>query len=269
MPKKKQLPAVISTLFDDPKLVRLEERIATHRFNTITEILEIGKLLSMAHEVLSEKGRNSKFGAWVMERCGFSRRTALRYLRAFALFGDHPQIRGHVSWGAIEYLSGDKIPEEAPALVIEEAKKGHIVWEPEAKAIVKSIYVSADEETTSEIVPDLPNLEDEGAEEAEYEEKVEEEEYEDDLTVEEIVKDHNKMIESYCRSLMKQAKDSRPDVRWLDHKGRWDGAIRKIKQAMDTIRSAKCVICPHCEGSGCGECENLGYLPKVEAESGK
>ena len=256
----------IVALFDDPKLVRLEERICDHRTNAINEILETGKLLALAHEVLAEKGKHSKFGKWVSERCDFSKKTALRYIKAYSLFGDHTSISGHISISAVEYLAGD-VPEEAPLKAIEEAKKGGLIYLPRAKDIVKEVTPSSDpcgsgstdEETTSVIGTGLSQLK--------SSEDEPEEEYEEDLSAEELLKDHNSLIESYCRAVMKLVTTTRPDVHWLDHKGRWDGALRKIKQGLDTIRSAKAIICPQCGGDGCDTCQQIGYLPKIEAES--
>jgi len=91
------------------------------------------------------------------------------------------------------------------------------------------------------------------------------EEPEEEPTVEEIVDAHNKAIESFCRELRKAAK-AKPELEWLDHKGRWDGFFRKVCQGLDTLRSAKAVVCPACEGETCKECDGHGYLPKVEAE---
>jgi hypothetical protein len=88
----------------------------------------------------------------------------------------------------------------------------------------------------------------------------------DEPTVEEQIDAHNKAIESFCRGLLKAAKE-KPDAEWIDHKGRWDGFLRKVKQGLETLRSAKAVECPGCEGEGCKECRVLGYLPKLEAES--
>jgi len=260
-------------LFDDPKLTRLEARIATHRANTITEILETGKLLAMAHEVLAEKGKNGKFAAWAEERCGIARSSAARYMKAFAIFGTQRKIRGNVSLGAVEYLSGD-VPAEATEIAVERVQKGETIFLPQAREIVKCVSANGDETTTSVNAPGLGHSEDaeeEDAEEEEYEEE-ELEEDEDDIleeeeeeTIEEKVSAHNKEIESFCRHLLKEAK-LRPEVCWLDDKGRWDGFMRKFKQSLDTLRSGKCVVCPACKGEGCKECQKRGYLPKLNAE---
>ncbi len=95
------------------------------------------------------------------------------------------------------------------------------------------------------------------------------EEPEEEPTIEEIVDGHNKTIESFCRDLRKKAKTKPEGIEWLDHKGRWDGYFRKVCQGLDTLRSAKAVVCPKCEGATCKECDGHGYLPKIEAEGGK
>ena len=88
---------------------------------------------------------------------------------------------------------------------------------------------------------------------------------EEEETIDETVAAHNKEIESFCRHLLKEAK-LRPELCWLDDKGRWDGYMRKFKQSLDTLRSAKCMVCPKCKGDGCKECQKRGYLPKIDAE---
>ena len=84
-------------------------------------------------------------------------------------------------------------------------------------------------------------------------------------SIQDIVANHNKAIESFCRSVRKLA-NQRPDVAWLDHMGRWEGYFRKITQGLETLRCAKAVVCPSCDGEGCKECEDHGFLPKMDAE---
>jgi len=81
-------------------------------------------------------------------------------------------------------------------------------------------------------------------------------------TAEERMHEHNQLIESYCKSvtaLMKKA----PDLHWTQEKGRLQGFVTKVKQACTTLRSAKSVICPHCNGEGCDACQDQGFLPKM------
>lgn len=84
-------------------------------------------------------------------------------------------------------------------------------------------------------------------------------------SIEDIVDTHNKAIESFCRGVRAVAKQQ-PEVAWLDHKGRWEGYFRKVCQGLDTLRCAKAVVCPACVGEGCKECDDLGFLPKMDAE---
>lgn len=84
-------------------------------------------------------------------------------------------------------------------------------------------------------------------------------------TTEEACEDHNRKIESFCRELTKWVKDNKPDVEYIDDAGRFEVLVQKVKNGCETVRTAKAVVCPACNGDGCKTCKSLGYLPKMVA----
>jgi len=84
-------------------------------------------------------------------------------------------------------------------------------------------------------------------------------------TTEEACEDHNRKNESFCRELTKWVKDNKPDVEYIDDAGRFEVLVQKVKNGCETVRTAKAVICPACNGDGCKTCKSLGYLPKMVA----
>ncbi len=83
-------------------------------------------------------------------------------------------------------------------------------------------------------------------------------------TVEEVMKRVNGTIEAYCRALLKFATDTMPTDIWIDDMGRGAGAIREVKAACESMRSAKChKVCPACKGDGCDQCRKSGRVPSV------
>jgi hypothetical protein len=81
-------------------------------------------------------------------------------------------------------------------------------------------------------------------------------------TIEEEISAKNSVLEKYCRDLMKFV-DTMPDDPWLSHDDRRKSAIQKIKDACETIRSAKCYrACPMCKGEGCKDCHKSGRVTK-------
>jgi hypothetical protein len=84
-----------------------------------------------------------------------------------------------------------------------------------------------------------------------------------DESIEGQIKAGNSMIESFCRRLMKLAEECPTDP-WLEYHGRRDGALRKIKDACEALRTAKCCKpCPQCDGQGCRICLKTGTVPKA------
>jgi hypothetical protein len=86
-------------------------------------------------------------------------------------------------------------------------------------------------------------------------------------TLEEEREAINSEIESFCRRLMHFVEQNCPQDKWLDHMGRRDGAIQKIKDACAMLRTCKTVAaCPKCEGEGCRSCLNTGRVTRYALE---
>lgn len=87
-----------------------------------------------------------------------------------------------------------------------------------------------------------------------------------------ILKRVNRQIESFCRTLMKTAEDGLPDDYWLRHDNRREGALRKVKDACEALRSCKCsAVCPKCDegkvgNKPCVPCHGTGRLPKLNLD---
>jgi transposase len=94
------------------------------------------------------------------------------------------------------------------------------------------------------------------------EKELEKDEEPPEWNVEESIKEKNNELEAWCRELMKFV-DTMPADPWLNDLDRRDGAVQKIKNACDTIRSAKCHCkCPKCKGDGCAKCYHTGRVTK-------
>jgi hypothetical protein len=76
-----------------------------------------------------------------------------------------------------------------------------------------------------------------------------------------------KMIESFCRSLVKFFDDNLPSDPWLDE-GQVEIARSQLKSCCGAIRVAKAhdKPCPKCDGKGCKTCRKCGYMPKMTYE---
>ena len=85
-----------------------------------------------------------------------------------------------------------------------------------------------------------------------------------DKTIEDIIKEKNAEIESFCRKLMSLVNNEMPDDdEWLTYMNRRAGALQKFKDGCETLRSAKCSSrCPMCKGDGCPKCQKTGRVTK-------
>lgn len=90
---------------------------------------------------------------------------------------------------------------------------------------------------------------------------------EEDDGPEEIMKQKNSEIESFCRGLLKFATDGMPTDEWLKYNGRGEHAMQKIKDACSELRTCKCsALCPKCDGEGCVRCLWTGRVTKYMLE---
>ena len=76
--------------------------------------------------------------------------------------------------------------------------------------------------------------------------------------------EHNAAIEGFCRKLYAYFDAEVPSLPWVT-----DGLVRSakgnLKACCDTFGGVKCAACPACEGAGCADCRDVGYLPKGSA----
>jgi hypothetical protein len=86
---------------------------------------------------------------------------------------------------------------------------------------------------------------------------------EEDDTTAAVMARNNSAIESFCRRLTTFAHENMPDDPWLRHMNRRDGAMQKIKDACEMLRTCKCVKeCPKCEGTACAKCLRTGRVTR-------
>jgi hypothetical protein len=80
-------------------------------------------------------------------------------------------------------------------------------------------------------------------------------------TIEQRVKIQSRALESWCRQVMSLAKQLPENDAWLNEMDRRGSAIKKLQNACETVRSAKCTaVCPKCEGMGCESCHSSGMV---------
>lgn len=86
------------------------------------------------------------------------------------------------------------------------------------------------------------------------------EEPEEPPTIDDQIKEANRVLESWCRGLMKYL-DTLPADPWLNDLNRKETVAAKFRSICETVRSAKCSkACPKCEGVGCSKCHNSGRV---------
>jgi ParB-like chromosome segregation protein Spo0J len=84
-----------------------------------------------------------------------------------------------------------------------------------------------------------------------------------DETIGDQIKRVNAEIESFCRKMLKMFDDECPRDPWIVEEGTIDGARKKVQNACQTLRTAKCEAeCPKCDGTGCAKCFKTGRMPK-------
>ena len=120
----------------DDQIEQHAEQIDRLKQLTTQAILSIGKNLDAVHQLLAGNGREGKFKPWVEERCGFTYRSAYRYLGAWKTFGSKCDTVSHFEPRALYLLSRESTPEEAVEQSIELAKGGERITESRAKEIV-------------------------------------------------------------------------------------------------------------------------------------
>ena len=125
----------------DSELNEIREKILGNQVDTIRSVLETGRLLSRAQELLSSSGRGSRFGSWIRECFPFSKRTALNQINSYHSF--HPE-RVAATWDAvvrIDITAMYKLSSNGKAanLAIAEAKRGERISVKRAEEILSKI----------------------------------------------------------------------------------------------------------------------------------
>jgi len=113
------------------------ERIDKAKADIVNNVLVIGTELAKAHDKLSHHG-DGVFGQWVEERCGFSRMSANRYMRAAEVFasGECNKLLQTFDDSAMYLLTAPNAPKDALDNAIERAKAGEKITHKIAKQIV-------------------------------------------------------------------------------------------------------------------------------------
>ena len=122
------------------KLKCLARNFASERKTQLQSILQCGKIVKDASDILESAGRSSKFGKWVATELGCSLRTAERYRNAFEVFG--LQLKGDtvspfIELSAMYALSSMDCPPEALTEARRIANRGERVGKPLALALIK------------------------------------------------------------------------------------------------------------------------------------
>jgi len=122
-----------------------------HR-QTTSNIVEIGRRLNAVKALLG----HGDFGPWIRAECGFSERTATRYMNAAKAFDNKSDIVSEISISVVHVLSSPKTTEAARQTALDELKRGNIATAREVKAKIaggdgKEPLVKSEESPT--IVP--------------------------------------------------------------------------------------------------------------------
>ena len=223
-------------------------------------VFAMGSALADAQEFLSKPGCKGLFRAWLRKEFKYSTRTAYNYIAAFRSFGERCSsctipskamylLAPHPA-AVTRAISIDKIGRE----VVDEAKARDILIDlhlVEPKATKPNPTPSKNGQAKDTVGIDFDAAEAEDLAEVE-------------LTPGEQCEAHNKAIDSFCRGLLQYFKDNVPKLPYVTD-GVINSARGNLKACMETFRGSKCSICPACEGEGCKECKDNGYLPTGSA----
>lgn len=145
------------------KLIWFANQIQKEGAKHISSGLEIGRMLSEARDLL---GADQSFQAWVERECGYSSRTAYRYIAAFEHFGDCDNL-SHIELSAMyELTKSDSAKKKALKL----ADKGVRVTHAMAKQLVSDSAPKHQPSEAKQATPPAPSVPDETVEEAKRQE---------------------------------------------------------------------------------------------------
>lgn len=108
-------------------------------------MFDVAENLKLAHDELANH-KSGSFGAWVKVRCGFTVRTAEKYLRVLKVFGEEYRELGsqYIDASAMYYLAKDTTPEEALTDAVDAARSGEHVNLNRAKEFAEQYTIDAE-----------------------------------------------------------------------------------------------------------------------------
>ncbi|MGH9931008.1 MAG: hypothetical protein ACREA9_17510 [Pyrinomonadaceae bacterium] len=104
--------------------------------------LDLGEIVSDAHELLSGVGRDGKFASWIESFLNVSRQTAYRYMWAWQRFGKCNSVE-HFTTEALYELAGPNTPEKAVKEAIKLADKGKTITKSVSSELVEKHTVDS------------------------------------------------------------------------------------------------------------------------------
>jgi len=120
----------------DARLKALERKIVSTKRKLVSSVLDIGKSLEEAQNLMADHNGGA-FTRWVRQRCGFTTKTAYRYLSAWRTFGGCDTVsQRRFELSAMYLLAHDSAPEPAVDEAIELASNGEKVSTKTAREII-------------------------------------------------------------------------------------------------------------------------------------
>jgi len=131
------VPVADSAVVDvDARLKLLARQIAGSKKKLVANVLAIGEALTEAQDLLASH-HGGVFGKWVKQNCGFSKRTAYRYMSAQLTFGScAPVAQRRFELSTMYILAHDSTPPAAVTEAIEIAESGETVTSKTAHQLI-------------------------------------------------------------------------------------------------------------------------------------
>jgi len=129
-------PLVDSAVDVESRLKSLARQIAGSKKKLVANVLAIGESLTEAQDLLANHNGGA-FTRWVRQRCGFTTKTAYRYLSAWRTFGGCDTVsQRRFELSAMYLLAHDSAPEPAVDEALELASNGEKVTTKTAREII-------------------------------------------------------------------------------------------------------------------------------------
>jgi len=120
----------------DSRLKVLERKIVSSKRKLVLNVLAIGESLAEAQDLLADH-HGGAFTRWIKQRCGFTPKTAYKYLAAWRTFGScEPGSQRRFDVSAMHLLAHDSTPEPAVSEALELASNGKKVTTRTAREII-------------------------------------------------------------------------------------------------------------------------------------